>query len=75
MRTLLTVLFFILLSTRPFAQDLNKGKLITQKFLAPSIQGNPGGENPLRNLTIYLPPGYEQGTKRYPAIYFLHAFL
>ncbi|MEO6000164.1 MAG: alpha/beta hydrolase-fold protein [Chitinophagaceae bacterium] len=75
MRILLTVLFFINLVTSPFAQDLKKGTLVTQKFLAPSIQGNAGGENPLRNLTIYLPSGYEQGTKRYPVIYFLHAFL
>ncbi len=37
---------------------------------------NSGGENPERNVSIYLPPGYEsQPNKRYPVIYYLHGFL
>ncbi|MAJ51798.1 MAG: esterase [Flammeovirgaceae bacterium] len=32
------------------------------------------GENPIRNVTIYLPPNYHQKDKRYPVIYFLHGF-
>jgi enterochelin esterase-like enzyme len=43
-------------------------------FLAPSIQGNPGGENPMRRMTIYLPPGYDAGKGRYPVIYYLHGY-
>jgi enterochelin esterase-like enzyme len=35
---------------------------------------NPGGENPNRKVSIYLPPGYEQSTKKYPVIYYLHGF-
>ncbi|WP_461100284.1 alpha/beta hydrolase [Spirosoma koreense] len=45
------------------------------KFLAPSIQGNRAGENALRRLTIYLPPGYQESNQHYPVIYFLHGFI
>ncbi len=57
-----------------FSQAPKQGSVITQKFIAPSIQNNQGGEDANRRLTIYLPPGYEQTTKRYPVIYFLHGF-
>jgi enterochelin esterase-like enzyme len=37
---------------------------------------NSGGENPDRNVSIYLPPGYDsQSSNRYPVIYYLHGFL
>ena len=48
------------------------GTVIYQRFLASSIVGNPAGEDPMRRLTIYLPPGYSQSTQHYPVIYFLH---
>ncbi|MFD2937401.1 alpha/beta hydrolase-fold protein [Spirosoma flavum] len=54
------------------AQNPQKGKLIIEKFVAPSLQGNHAGEDPIRRLTIYLPPGYEASNQRYPVIYFLH---
>ena len=57
-----------------FTQGIAKGKVITETFLAVSIQGNHGGEDPMRRLTIYLPPGYDKSNKRYPVIYFLHGF-
>ncbi|MEO9004625.1 MAG: alpha/beta hydrolase-fold protein [Ginsengibacter sp.] len=49
-----------------------KGKVIVEKFLAPSLQGNHSGEDSMRRITIYLPPGYEESKERYPVIYFLH---
>jgi hypothetical protein len=45
--------------TSSFGQT-SKRTVVTEKFVAPSIQGNPAGENALRRLTIYLPPGYHQ---------------
>jgi S-formylglutathione hydrolase FrmB len=56
-----------------FAQNLS-GTVLHERFLAPSIAGNPGGEDPLRRLTIYLPPKYSQNKGHYPVIYFLHGF-
>ncbi|GAB3953463.1 alpha/beta hydrolase family protein [Spirosoma harenae] len=55
-----------------FAQNQQKGKLIIEKFVAPSLQGNHAGEDPMRRITIYLPPGYEASNQRYPVVYFLH---
>lgn len=54
-----------------FGQGL-KGTVIHERFLAPSIVGNPAGEDAMRRLTIYLPPGYYQSKQHYPVIYFLH---
>jgi S-formylglutathione hydrolase FrmB len=70
MRKLFNLLFLSFLSLVCFSQ----GKVITQKFLAPSLQKNTGGEDANRRLTIYLPPGYEKTTQRYPVLYFLHGF-
>jgi S-formylglutathione hydrolase FrmB len=28
----------------------------------------------MRQISVYLPPGYEESTQRYPTIYFLHGF-
>ena len=54
------------------AQESKKGKVVVERFLAPSLQGNHAGEDPMRRITIYLPPGYEASKQRYPAVYFLH---
>jgi pimeloyl-ACP methyl ester carboxylesterase len=72
-RILLLLLLFVFLH-RANAQEIPKGKVITETFLAVSIQGNGGGEDTMRRLTIYLPPGYDNSKKRYPVIYFLHGF-
>lgn len=67
----LSILLLITVAT--YSQS-NDGKMVIQKFLAPSIQGNPGGEDPDRRVTIYLPAGYDKSNERYPVIYFLHGF-
>jgi S-formylglutathione hydrolase FrmB len=69
---LLACSFFV--CTLP-AQDTRKGKVVVNRFLAPSLQGNRAGEDPLRRVTVYLPPGYEMSNQRYPTIYYLHGFL
>lgn len=73
MKYILILCLFIYLH-RANAQEVLRGKVITETFLAKSIQGNRGGEDSMRRLTIYLPPGYDNSKKRYPVIYFLHGF-
>ena len=51
----------------------SKGKIIVERINSPALQ-NTGGENPVRRVTIYLPPDYDQTTNRYPVIYYLHGF-
>src|SRR5450432_3395699 len=66
-----TVLLALISLTFSFGQNL-KGTVIHERFLAPSLVENPAGEDAMRRLTIYLPPGYYQSKQHYPVIYFLH---
>ena len=75
MKLLISLLFYVLLGAQLIAQDIPKGKIVVQRFLSKSIQGNIGGEDPMRRVTIYLPPGYSDSKNVYPVIYFLHGFL
>ncbi|MBD2703307.1 esterase family protein [Spirosoma sp. BT702] len=72
MKPFLLCLFVFISGGNLSAQNSIKGKVIIEKFVAPSLQGNHAGEDPMRRLTIYLPPGYEASKQRYPVIYFLH---
>lgn len=41
----------------------------------PSLEGNLSGDSPVRNVTVYLPPGYhENPDRRYPVVYMLHGY-
>ena len=70
MRNVLFGLLLLIISTTSIAQ----GKLVRQEFMAASLQNYKAGEDPLRQLTVYLPPDYEKGTQRYPVIYVLHGY-
>jgi S-formylglutathione hydrolase FrmB len=71
----LTITFLLSFITFICSSGQNlKGTIVTEKFLAPSIRGNPAGEEAMRRLTIYLPPGYYQSKQHYPVIYFLHGY-
>jgi S-formylglutathione hydrolase FrmB len=39
-----------------------------------ALAGNPRGDPARREVLAYLPPGYDAGRERYPALYFLHGF-
>ncbi|MHA4843992.1 alpha/beta hydrolase [Flavitalea antarctica] len=67
------VLYVLLFTQQSFSQATS-GKLANFTINAKTLQ-NAGGENKNRNVTVYLPPGYEQGTRRFPVIYYLHGFM
>ncbi|MEY4384077.1 MAG: hypothetical protein RI995_1619 [Bacteroidota bacterium] len=69
MKKIYIVLAFITSFFGTFAQSKIDRIEIQSKALM-----NPGGENPNRKVSIYLPPGYEQSNKKYPVIYYLHGF-
>ncbi len=71
LKTIVAFLLVLFSLTFSFGQNL-KGTVIHERFLAHSIQGNPAGEDAMRRLTIYLPPGYSQIKQHYPVVYFLH---
>lgn len=60
-----------------FAGELSaqhaEGKVEISRIYS-SLLENPGGENPERRVSVYLPPGYEESNQRYPVIYYLHGF-
>ncbi|MFN2396865.1 MAG: alpha/beta hydrolase, partial [Bacteroidales bacterium] len=49
------------------------GKVVIEYLYSASLE-NELGEDPTRRITIYLPPGYNETTERYPVIYYLHGF-
>lgn len=48
------------------------GKLIDEVVHAKTLENTVTKENPDRNVSVYLPPGYENSDKRYPVLYLLH---
>lgn len=50
-----------------------EGRLVREKVHGFSLEKTVTGESPDRDVTIYLPPSYDElPTKRYPVIYLLH---
>ncbi|MBK5278753.1 MAG: esterase family protein, partial [Bacteroidia bacterium] len=75
MKQLMLIIIYLFVSLGSlYAQRTEKGTILVEEFLAPSIQGNSGGEDPMRQVTIYLPSGYEDNKQHYPVLYFLHGF-
>lgn len=60
-----------------FAQSEKADRLQPITVHSPSLEGNLLGDSPLRNVIVYLPPGYhdeENKEKEYPVIYLLHGY-
>lgn len=53
-----------------------KGTVQRIKVHGKSLEGNLEGDSPDRDVTIYLPPGYDANRNhRYPVVYLLHGYL
>jgi S-formylglutathione hydrolase FrmB len=77
MRKLFSLLLPLLVSLHLAAQNPapSAGRVVVTYLDSKLLRGNPGGENPRRRVSVYLPPGYEASPqKRYPVVYFLHGF-
>lgn len=75
MRRLLLLLLLLASPSIPcLAQEYSKGSVVVDSLYSANLE-NDMGEIPTRALSVYLPPGYEQGGQRYPVIYYLHGFL
>jgi Putative esterase len=53
---------------RPWAAPL-RGQLVQTTIESEALRGNPLGDPHARPLWVYLPPGYDDGDRRYPAVY------
>jgi hypothetical protein len=48
------------------------GKIVDAEIDSGALAGNLVGVEPRRGIKVYLPPGYERGSDRYPVIYYIH---
>jgi S-formylglutathione hydrolase FrmB len=74
MKNLIFIVGLFLFSLGGLAQQTKQGKLVIEMIFSSSLKGNPGGEDPIRRVSVYLPPDYENSDKHYPVVYFLHGF-
>ena len=51
-----------------------KGTVVTERVTSRVLEGNLPGDPHVRDLHVYLPPGYERGSERYPVAWCLSGF-
>jgi len=51
-----------------------RGTVVIERVESQALKGNPLGDPHVREVPVYLPPGYENGQERYPVIYVLAGF-
>jgi enterochelin esterase-like enzyme len=51
--------------------DSASGQILGREIKSTNFAGNKIGTSPVRKMVVYLPPGYEGSSKRYPVVYFL----
>ncbi|PJJ52885.1 alpha/beta hydrolase [Hymenobacter chitinivorans] len=76
MRNLLLILTLLLASGKLRAQPtVPAGRVVVTYLDSKLLAHNPGGENPRRRVSVYLPPGYDAAPqRRYPVLYYLHGY-
>lgn len=61
--------------TAQTAGDGAGGTLERIRVHGPALEGNLEGDDPTRDVVVYLPPSYTEDTAhRYPVVYFLHGY-
>ncbi len=66
--------FLLTLYIVPAAVAQASGRLVTAELRSTNFADSKIGVSPLRKLTVYLPPGYSNGGKRFPVLYYLNTF-
>jgi enterochelin esterase-like enzyme len=64
-------LAFAVLWTAPALLASTSSQVVLRELRSESVAHSKVGTSPIRRLAIYLPPGYDTGTRLYPVIYFL----
>jgi len=54
--------------------EILQGTVIRERFESAVLKGNRPGDPHVRDLYVYLPPGYEEGAARYPVAWCLSGF-
>ncbi len=59
----------------PVVETAAGSHIARDRFESEALRGNPLGDPHVRDLPVYLPPGYAREDRRYPTVYFLAAFM
>jgi enterochelin esterase family protein len=54
--------------------EISKGTVVHERFVSRVLEGNLPGDPHVRDLHLYLPPGYDAGKDRYPVAWCLSGF-
>ncbi|WP_167856476.1 alpha/beta hydrolase [Hymenobacter metallicola] len=71
------ILLWLLLGYYPLLAQpaVPAGRTVVTYLNSKLLARNPGGENPRRRVSVYLPPGYDANPqRRYPVLYYLHGY-
>jgi pimeloyl-ACP methyl ester carboxylesterase len=68
---LVGVVIFAALSVAPSFAAATESQLVSRELRSEKFANNNVGTSPIRKMVVYLPPGYNGSSKRYPVIYFL----
>jgi hypothetical protein len=66
------VLVWMTVSSPGAAASPSRGTIVDAEVESKALAGNLVGVDPRRRIKVYLPPGYERGSRRYPVIYYFH---
>jgi hypothetical protein len=66
-----TALLAITLSAVSTLAQSTPGRIVDRQIASTNFADNKIGVSPVRRMVVYLPPGYDSSTHRYPVIYFL----
>jgi enterochelin esterase-like enzyme len=62
----------LLAATASYPVPAANGRVVDAEFTSKALEGNLVGVDPRRRIKVYLPPGYERTSVRYPVIYYVH---
>ena len=54
--------------------EIQRGTIRSERIVSRALEGNLPGDPHVRELHLYLPPGYDQGQTRYPVAWCLSGF-
>ncbi len=54
--------------------EIPKGTVVCERVVSRALEGNLPGDPHVRDLYVYLPPGYDRGNERYPVAWCLSGF-
>lgn len=66
------LVLLLFLTAAAHAAPSKVGTVVTERFTSEILRTNRVGLNLERSVSIYLPPGYREGNKSYPVIYYFH---